>query len=51
MREHNVGGIITDKGKPKYLKNYPPHYNFVHHKSLMDCHGTEPGPLCQVASD
>jgi hypothetical protein len=50
MREHNAGGIIIGRRRPKYLKNYPPQYNFVH-KSFMDSHGTELGHLRRIAGD
>jgi hypothetical protein len=39
----------NSQGEPKYSEINLPQCNFVHHKSLMDCPGSEPKLPCLVA--
>jgi hypothetical protein len=42
MRHWSIGGKVIPAGKLKYSKEKLPQYYFVHHKSHMDCLGSEP---------
>jgi hypothetical protein len=37
-----IGGMVTDGGKLKYPERNLPLYLFIHHKSHIHCHSTEP---------
>jgi hypothetical protein len=42
MRDWSIHGNVIAAGKLKYSKEKLPQYCFVHCKSHMDCHGTDP---------
>lgn len=41
---YSNGGIITNRGEPKYSKKSVPPCRYAHHKSHMDCRPKEHGP-------